>query len=54
MWWQKTAARKHLRATLKDILVAVRACHWKSSRRGKGKGGREVAELDSDAVREGA
>ena len=48
-WWQQTTARKKQSATLKDIPEAARARHWKYGRCGKGRGGREVAELDFDA-----
>ena len=40
-------------ATLKDILAAARSRCWKSVRRGKGGGGREVAESEAYAGRYG-
>ena len=52
-WWQETAERKHLSATLKYILAATRDRRWKSGRRGKGGIGREVAEAEYDSERDG-
>ena len=36
-------------AKLKDILSAARECRWKSGRHDEGRGGREVAESESNA-----
>ena len=47
------AARKHLSATLKFILVAARERRWKSGRCGGGGGDREVADPGSDSGRDG-
>ena len=52
-WWRKTVDQKQLSATLKEILAAARARHWKSGRRGEGGGGRDVAESESDAGSDG-
>ena len=38
LWWRKTSARKHMGATLKDILLAARDRRWKSVRHGGGGG----------------
>ena len=46
-WWRQTADQKHLSATLEEILVEAMAQRWGSRRRGKGGGGREVAEADA-------
>ena len=37
-WWQKNAARKQLRYTLKYILVEARVRRRESGRRGEGRG----------------
>ena len=42
-------ARNQQSAALKDILAAAREWHWKSGKRGRGGGDREVAESESDA-----
>ena len=52
-WCQKTAARKHLSAILKEILLAARERRWKSGRHDEGGGGREVAKLKFNAGSEG-
>ena len=48
-WWRKTAARKQLRTTLKYISVAERERRCKSGRHGKGRGGTEVVDSESNA-----
>ena len=44
---RKTAARKHLSATLEDILAAARERRWESGRCGEVRGGREVSKSDA-------
>ena len=44
LWWRKTASRKQLCATLKDISASAREQCWKSGRRGEGGGYRDVEE----------
>ena len=46
-WWKKTAARKHLSATIEDILEAARERRQESRSHGEGRGGEEVSESDS-------
>ena len=47
-------ARKQLKAALKDMLAAARAKRWKPGSHGKGGGGREVSESESDAESHGS
>ena len=51
-WCQKTAARKHLSAILKEILLAARERRWKCGRRGRGGVDREVTESEADERRD--
>ena len=53
-WWKKTAARKHLSATLKEILVAAREWHWKSGSRGMNGGDRDAYDLEDGAGNDGS
>ena len=46
-WWRQPVARKQLIVMLEDILAAARERCWGSGRRGKGGGGREVAESNA-------
>ena len=46
-------ARKHLSDVLKEILEVTREWSWKSGRRGRCRGGREVAESESNAGSDG-
>ena len=52
-WWKNIAAQKQLSAKLIEILAAAMVRRWKSVRSGEGGGGREVADLGSDAERGG-
>ena len=44
LWWRQMEARKHLSATLKEILVAAREQRCKSGRHGGGRGDRNIEE----------
>ena len=43
-WWRQMAARKHMSATLKDLLSEAREWRWKSGRRGESGGGDKDTE----------
>ena len=49
LWWRRTAAEKHLRATLEDILVAaMERRRQEPSRRGGGEGVEEESDSESN------
>ena len=52
-WWRQTADSKQLNDTLKDIFMEARDWRRKSGRRGKGGGGKDVADSESNAGSDG-
>ena len=52
-WWRKTAARKQLSATLKNISAEARERRWNSGRRAGGGGDRDIDESEDWDGRDG-